>query len=521
LAQLTWENITSRKKAEKVLRKAQTELERRVKERTTELVQANQQLHQEIEERKRTEEALQESEEKYRVLVQNANEAIIVLQDGVVKFGNPKSELITGYSQEDMTSRSFLDIIHPDDRETVFERYEKRLRGEGVPQVYAFRLIDKDDNIKWLEANAVLISWQERPGTLVFLSDITEQRRAEEALRRAHDELEQRVAQRTGELKTANDQLKMEIEERKRAEEKLRRSKEQAEALSLELAGLNEQLKQAMEQTKQIALEAKAANRAKSDFLANMSHELRTPMNHIIGFTELVVDKHFGKLNEVQEEYLNDVLQSSKHLLSLINDILDLSKVEAGKMELQVSDVALRILLQNSLVMIKEKAAKHGIRLSMDLDGVPETIRADERKLKQIMYNLLSNAVKFTPDGGEIRLAAKPIVGSEPAPGMSKHGVRNAPGDFIEICVVDTGIGIKPEDQERIFNSFEQADGSASRRYEGTGLGLHLTRTMVELLGGTIWVESQGEGKGSTFAFVIPVSPSVWTASPQHAASAM
>jgi len=144
---------------------------------------------------------------------------------------------------------------------------------------------------------------------------------------------------------------------------------------------------------------ADSANRAKSEFLANMSHELRTPLNHIIGFTELVVDKNFGELNEVQEEYLNDTLKSSKHLLSLINDILDLTKVEARKLELEPSDVDLRTLLENSLTMIQEKALKHGIKLLIDMDGIPETIRADERELNQIMYNLLSNAVKFTPEG--------------------------------------------------------------------------------------------------------------------------
>jgi signal transduction histidine kinase len=146
---------------------------------------------------------------------------------------------------------------------------------------------------------------------------------------------------------------------------------------------------------------ADKANNAKSEFLANMSHELRTPLNHIIGFTEIVLEKNFGELNEMQDEYLNDVHHSSRHLLSLINDILDLSKVEAGKIELEPSNCNLKMVLENSLVMIKEKAMKHRIRLTMDMDGVPETIKADERKLKQIIYNILSNAVKFTPDGGE------------------------------------------------------------------------------------------------------------------------
>jgi len=162
----------------------------------------------------------------------------------------------------------------------------------------------------------------------------------------------------------------------------------------------------ALKQTKETAEDA---NRAKSEFLANMSHELRTPLNHIIGFTELVVDKNFGDLNEVQVEYLTDALDGSKHLLSLINDILDLSKVEAGKLELEPTDVEMKMLLENSLIMIKEKAMKHNIKLSTHIDGIPDTITADERKFKQILYNLLSNAVKFTPDGGEVDLEARMV----------------------------------------------------------------------------------------------------------------
>ena len=237
---------------------------------------------------------------------------------------------------------------------------------------------------------------------------------------------------------------------------------------------------------------AEDANRAKSEFLANMSHELRTPLNHIIGFTELVVDKSFGDLNDVQVEYLGDVLTSSHHLLSLINDVLDLSKVEAGKLKLQPTDINIKMLLENSLIMIKEKSMKHRIQLTTDIDSVPESISGDERKIKQILYNLLSNAVKFTPEGGNIHLAARTV---------SEDGTNN----YIEICVKDTGIGLAPKDTERIFNHFEQVETSTSRKFQGTGLGLSLTRQLVELHGGRIWVESEGEGKGSAFRFVIPV----------------
>jgi signal transduction histidine kinase len=254
---------------------------------------------------------------------------------------------------------------------------------------------------------------------------------------------------------------------------------------------------------------AEAANQAKSEFLANMSHELRTPLNHIIGFTRLVLDKQLGDLNNDQKEYLENVHQSSQHLLSLINDILDLAKVEAQKLSLDYSDINLKGLLQNSLFIVKEKAMKHSIKITLDTDNIPGIINADERKLKQIMYNLLSNAVKFTPEKGEIRISASRFSKFEfldtdfrqpPIPDQ-KNEIKNC----IIVSVSDTGIGIGPEELKRIFNPFEQADNSTTRRYQGTGLGLALTKRLVELHGGQIWAESSGVGQGSKFNFMIPL----------------
>jgi signal transduction histidine kinase len=228
------------------------------------------------------------------------------------------------------------------------------------------------------------------------------------------------------------------------------------------------------------------ANRHKSEFLANMSHELRTPLNAIIGFSEVLDERYFGELTPKQDEYVKDIHSSGKHLLSLINDILDLSKIEAGRMELEVSDFDLPSALDNALTLVKERAQRHGIALGKRVDPALGTVRADERKVKQIMLNLLSNAVKFTPEGGRVSVAAK------------------ANGEAIEISVADTGIGIAPEDQQAVFEEFKQVGRDYTRKAEGTGLGLALTKRFVELHGGTISLTS-ALGKGSTFTFTLPL----------------
>jgi signal transduction histidine kinase len=230
------------------------------------------------------------------------------------------------------------------------------------------------------------------------------------------------------------------------------------------------------------------ANRHKSEFLANMSHELRTPLNAIIGFSEVLLERMFGGLNEKQEEYLRDVLESGRHLLSLINDILDLSKVEAGRMELELGQFSLPLALENALTLVRERASRHGITLSLDVAAGVGDFVGDERKLKQILLNLLSNAVKFTPEGGRVAVRALPADG------------------YVEISVSDTGVGIAPGDQEAIFEEFRQVGSDYASKREGTGLGLTLTRKFVELHGGQIWVKSE-PGKGSTFTFTLPVRP--------------
>jgi signal transduction histidine kinase len=227
------------------------------------------------------------------------------------------------------------------------------------------------------------------------------------------------------------------------------------------------------------------ASRHKSEFLANMSHELRTPLNAIIGFSEVLTERMFGDLNEKQDEYLKDIHASGQHLLSLINDILDLSKIEAGRMELDATDFNVPDAIENALTLVKERASRRGIRLGRAVDERLGTIRADARKVKQVLLNLLSNALKFTPEGGRIDVSAT---------------VR---GDVAEIAVSDTGVGIASEDQEAVFEEFRQV-GATATKMEGTGLGLALSRKFIELHGGEIWVQS-AVGHGSTFTFTLPL----------------
>jgi len=228
-----------------------------------------------------------------------------------------------------------------------------------------------------------------------------------------------------------------------------------------------------------------AASRHKSEFLANMSHELRTPLNAIIGFSGVLLQRLFGDLNEKQDEYVKDILASGEHQLALINDILDLSKVEAGRLELERSTFSIPEMIEGAVALVRERASGHGVALSCALDAQVGSIDADERKVKQVLVNLLSNAVKFTPSGGRVAVSA------------------TRKDSEIVIAVSDTGPGISVDDQARIFQEFEQT--GAARGHEGTGLGLALAKRLVELHGGRIWVESS-VGAGSTFAFTLPLA---------------
>jgi signal transduction histidine kinase len=246
------------------------------------------------------------------------------------------------------------------------------------------------------------------------------------------------------------------------------------------------ELQIALEQLAEKTGELEVASKHKSDFMANMSHELRTPLNAIVGFSQVLKQKLFGPVNEKQDEYLDDILSSADHLLALINDILDLSKVEAGQVELEVALFSLRESVERGVVMVRERATTHGIALQLHLDPAADLIEGDERRIRQVVFNLLSNAVKFTPEGGRIDVTTAAMNGE------------------VRVSVEDTGPGIEPEDQDLIFEEFQQARGEDGHRPEGTGLGLALSKQLVALHGGRMWVESE-RGKGSTFTFTIPV----------------
>ncbi|MFA5374685.1 MAG: PAS domain S-box protein [Dehalococcoidia bacterium] len=396
-------------------------------------------------------------EQKYQDLVENLSDIVFYIDaEGFITYISPVVEPFAGYSASELLNTNFTNYVYSEDIPLIVDSFKEVLCGIYVDDEFRWNM--KDGTVLWMRTTARPIFEDNKViGAIGVLSDITERKDAEQALAEYRNNLESLVAERTKELNRAK-------------------------------------------------IVAEKASRAKSDFLANMSHEIRTPLSSIIGFSELLYDEVKGPVNDEQKKFLNYITTSGQHLLSLINDILDLSKVEAGKMELSPTTFSISDLLKASFSFVAEAALKHNIRLISEISDSVTIIRADERKVKQVVYNLLSNAVKFTPDGGSISLIADIVAPESPAiPTKIRKGLSYV--EHILVMVRDTGIGIAKKDKGIIFTEFSQIENPYTKEYQGTGLGLALSKKIIELHGGKIWFKSEGRGKGCIFSFVLPVKP--------------
>jgi PAS domain S-box-containing protein len=390
--------------------------------------------------RKQAEESLANSERRFRALIENGLDYISLLNaEGMLLWESPSNTRMLKYMPDEMLGRNIFALVHPDDLGVLQHQFAELCREPGGQKASVFRIQNANGTWLWVEAVATNLLQVPSVGAIVLnYRDITERKLAEDELHLLNLELENRVAERTLELNHTNAELEH-------------------------------------------------ASRAKDEFLANMSHELRTPLNSILGLSESLLEQRRGALNEHQQRSLQVIEASGVHLLGLINDILDVSKIEAGKFDFYPETILVDDLVQSSLAFVKSQSLKKSIRLSYERDPQVSRIQADPRRLKQILVNLLTNAVKFTPEGGQVILQVR----------------ANAGENLIQFSVIDTGIGIAAKDLARLFRPFEQVDSQLNRQYDGSGLGLALVQKLTDLHGGSVHVESE-VGQGSCFTINLP-----------------
>jgi PAS domain S-box-containing protein len=495
-----------------------------------------------INERKKAEEKLRESEEKYRNIIETTNEGIVVIDSELkITYINKKLLEKGGYLPEEVIGRLWLDFT--DEEGKIVAQQHMNKRRQGIDETYELKLMRKDGSPFWVLVSSKSLHDKDGKfaGSLSMLTDITERKKAEEKIKslakivessndaiittspdgiieswnkgaeQIYGYLAEEVLGKNisilepnsckGEIKYLTNEIR---QGKKIQSYETSRLKKDCTVITVSvtlspifdqsgrfiavscIAGdiTEKKMTEKLLQEKQMA---EVANSTKNDFLASISHELRTPLNSIIGFSDMLYEQAYGNMTEKQLSSIKNISQSGKHLLNLINNILDISKIEAGKMELVYKDFELIIKLNMIRNILYPIASKKNIKIDIDVDSSLTTICADEEKFVQIMYNLVDNAIKFSYESSPVKIAAR------------------KKGDMVEITVRDTGIGIKAEDHCKLFKPFSQIHSSSPRKTQGTGLGLSLVKQIVHLHGGYVWFRSN-PGSGSIFAFVIPIN---------------